>query len=44
VNLLPRPRSIDVGERRTTNRIASERTDPSLLSEGYELRIGDDGV
>ena len=44
MNLLPRPRSIDVSDRLTANRVASERIDPSLLSEGYELRIDDDGV
>ena len=44
MNLLPRPRVVDVGDRRTTNRVVSERIDPSLPAEGYELRIRDEGV
>jgi hexosaminidase len=44
VNLLPRPRLVDVGERRTANRVASERIDTALPAEGYELRIDDDGA
>ena len=44
MNLLPRPRFVDVGERLTANRVASERIDTALPEEGYELRIDDDGA
>jgi hexosaminidase len=44
VNLLPRPRFVDVGDQLTANRVASERVDPALPTEGYELRIDDDGA
>ena len=44
MNLLPRPRFVDVGDRQTTNRVVSERIDTSLPAEGYELRIRDEGV
>ena len=44
MNLLPRPRFVEVGDRRTAHRITSVRRDPTLAAEGYELRIGDDGA
>jgi hexosaminidase len=44
VNLLPRPRHVELGDSLVANRIASETIDASLPSEGYELRIGADGV
>jgi len=44
MNLLPRPRSLELGDRRVPYRLAYERMASSLPPEGYELRIGDDGV
>ncbi|MGO9874755.1 MAG: family 20 glycosylhydrolase [Acidimicrobiia bacterium] len=44
MNLLPRPRFVEVGDRRAPNRVLSERIDTSLPPEGYELRIRDEGV
>ncbi|MDQ1509635.1 MAG: hexosaminidase [Actinomycetota bacterium] len=44
MNLLPRPRFVDVGERLTANRVASERIDAAMPAESYELRIDDDGA
>ena len=44
MNLLPRPRFADLGDRTTASRINSERIDGSLPTEGYELRISDDGA
>ncbi len=44
MNLLPCPRFVDVGDQLTANRIASERIDPTLPAEGYELRIEEDGA
>jgi len=44
VNLLPQPRSVDLGERRTANSVVGERIDSSLPAEGYEIHIGDDGA
>jgi hexosaminidase len=44
VNLLPRPRVVEVGDRLTANRVASERIDAALPTEGYELRIDEDGA
>ena len=44
MNLLPRPRHVELGTRRVPREIASERIDEALPVQGYELRIGDDGV
>jgi hypothetical protein len=44
MNLLPRPRFVDLGDRTTANGITSERLDAALPPEGYELRIRDAGV
>jgi hexosaminidase len=44
VNLLPRPRFVELGEQLTANRVASERIDPARPAEGYELRIDGDGA
>jgi hypothetical protein len=44
VNLLPRPRVIDVSDQLTANRIASERIDSTLPPQGYELHFGHNGV
>jgi hexosaminidase len=44
VNLLPRPRFVDVGATLTANRVVSTRIDPSLPAEGYELRIDGEGA
>jgi hexosaminidase len=44
VNLLPRPRIADLGERLTSNTNVATRTDPSLPAQGYTLTIREDGV
>jgi hypothetical protein len=44
VNLLPRPRFVDLGEEVTDHRVAAARIDASLPAEGYELRIDADGA
>ena len=44
MNLLPRPRFADLGDRLVANKIANERIDATLPAEGYELRVDDDGV
>jgi hexosaminidase len=44
MNLLPRPRVIEMGDERVQNLVTSERLDPSLPSEGYRLTIGRDGA
>ena len=44
MNLLPRPRVVDVGNRRVPVQIVRERIDPSLPAQGYELHIGEDAV
>jgi len=44
MNLLPRPRHVDLSDRLAPNTVLRERTDPSIPREGYELQIGDAGV
>ena len=44
MNLLPMPRTLELTERLVPARLASRRVDPSLPSQGYELRINSDGV
>ncbi|MEY2454107.1 MAG: hexosaminidase [Acidimicrobiaceae bacterium] len=44
MNLLPRPRHFELGDSLVANDIVSETIDASLPAEGYELRIGTDGV
>src|SRR5262249_4411102 len=44
VNLLPQPRFADLSDRVTANPAVSDRVDRSVPPEGYELRIGADGV
>jgi hypothetical protein len=44
VNLLPRPRVVDLTDRLVANEVVGERIDPSLPAEGYELHIADNGA
>jgi hexosaminidase len=44
MNLLPRPRHLDLGDAVTTARPAATHTDSSLPAQGYELRIDADAV
>src|SRR5207248_1378741 len=44
VNLLPRPRHMDVGDELASSRPPVTRTDPSLPAQGYELQIAADSV
>ncbi|MHB1536459.1 MAG: glycoside hydrolase family 20 zincin-like fold domain-containing protein [Acidimicrobiales bacterium] len=44
VNLLPRPRFADLGGELVPDRIVAERIDSALPAQGYELRIGAEGV
>jgi hypothetical protein len=44
VNLLPRPRFLDLGERLVEPPSVSARVDSSLPAEGYQLQISADGV
>ena len=44
MNLLPVPRSLDLTGDAVPNRPARKRTDPSLPTQGYVLRIDDSGV
>jgi len=44
VNLLPQPRSVEMGEGLVTAREPVVRVDPSLPAEGYALTIGPDEV
>jgi hexosaminidase len=44
VNLLPRPRFVDLQDRLTTNTTLTERVDASLPPQGYTLAIGDAGI
>src|SRR5438552_6092737 len=44
LNLLPRPRTIDVSEQRIAWAEPAVATDASLPAEGYRLRVGPDGV
>jgi hypothetical protein len=44
VNLLPRPRHLEVGDELAPARPAVTRTDSSLPAQGYELQIGADAV
>ncbi|MCU1466955.1 MAG: glycoside hydrolase, family 20 [Actinomycetia bacterium] len=44
MNLLPRPRVVDVGPQLTAHRVASTRVDASLPAEGYALTIDSDGA
>jgi hexosaminidase len=44
VNLLPKPRLLDLEERLTANTTVREHVDASLPPQGYTLTIGDDGV
>ncbi len=44
MNLLPRPRFADCSDVRVPNAAPRERIDASLPAEGYELRIGADGI
>ena len=44
MNLLPRPRFADLGDRLVANTITGERIDATLPAEGYEIEIRDDGV
>jgi hypothetical protein len=44
VNLLPRPRFVDLGDRVTHNPTVVERVDPSLPAQGYELTVSDGGA
>jgi hypothetical protein len=44
VNLLPRPRVLELTDLLVSNRIKSQRIDGLLPAEGYQLSINDDGV
>jgi hypothetical protein len=44
MNLLPRPRHLDLGDDVTAARSAATHTDTSLPAQGYELRIDPDAV
>ena len=44
MTLLPQPRFVDLGNRRTTNTNVTEHFDASLPAQGYTLTIADDGV
>jgi hexosaminidase len=44
VNLLPRPRRVDLGDRLTRSRTLVEHVDESLPAQGYELTITDEGT
>ncbi len=44
MNLLPRPRTIELGDELAPNRLPRERIDRALRAEGYELHIGPDEI
>jgi hexosaminidase len=44
VNLLPRPRTVELTDVLVDNRPPSTRLDPALPAQGYTLTIGDDSV
>jgi hexosaminidase len=44
VNLLPVPRTLELGNTLVPLRPATRRLDPTLAPQGYELHIADDGI
>ena len=44
MNLLPRPRVVELTDDLVPNNVANERTDRSLPAEGYALHISSDGI
>jgi hypothetical protein len=44
VNLLPQPRTLELGDGRAPNRVVTERLDDTLSAQSYELHVGEQGA